>query len=455
MEDFDTSVWVSNLEVPVPRDIPGYFSSIGVVVDVIIPDASVGECLVLFDEEACISEALAYNGKSYRDSTISVSLPTYEQLELARLTVQTDRDKQAKHSSIRQAISNLSPSELDDMVLLFQESAKEKRQEYSAYTSHLGVSNQAQSRSRVSNPYAFDSTSLPAGQIPQPLSSNSASNPAPNYLVHPYSCPKIIFFSGDPDKDAPYLQWRNEVRCLLSEGHPSSNILQGIRRSLKGTAAEVLLNLGEGVTPREILQKFDTIFGIALTSEVLLEDFYTAKQKAEEKAVVWSCRLERLFKNACERGFATPDSNNMLRNKFWAGLNDDRIKNAIRHGFDAGESFQQLVTAARIVEHERSVQQSENSSSSAAKSEQSTIKKAKLQSQVAQSQSPNLESKLDSLVKTMREMNARLSQLEKSRGPKSDKPKSPSVCFYCKQEGHFIRDCEKLKRKNAQNHSGN
>ena len=63
-----------------------------------------------------------------------------------------------------------------------------------------------------------------------------------------------------------YSQWRNEVRCLSSEGLHSDHIIrQAIKRSLKGLAADILLSLEEYsidmLSIADILIKFDSVFG--------------------------------------------------------------------------------------------------------------------------------------------------------------------------------------------------
>ena len=101
-------------------------------------------------------------------------------------------------------------------------------------------------------------------QILNPVSS---TKPEPTHVVPP----RIPTFSGDDSKaDISYDQWRYEVRCLLTEGsHSEKLILQALRRSVRGTAAAVLLHMGEGATVETILKKFDVIFGNILTTEQL------------------------------------------------------------------------------------------------------------------------------------------------------------------------------------------
>ena len=46
------------------------------------------------------------------------------------------------------------------------------------------------------------------------------------------------------------------------------------------------------------------------------------------------------------------DTHQMMRTRFWQGLCDSSIKNVLHHRFNHGESYQELLMAARAVEHE-------------------------------------------------------------------------------------------------------
>ncbi len=71
-----------------------------------------------------------------------------------------------------------------------------------------------------------------------------------------------------------YSQWRYDVKCLITEGHPPAAIHQAIRRSVRGTAADILQCQDEYDCPvDDILGKFDAIFGNVLTPEQMYQDF--------------------------------------------------------------------------------------------------------------------------------------------------------------------------------------
>ena len=312
---------------------------------------------------------------------------------------------------------------------------------------HPGTQSLQQS---VPPPHGYPAT--PFSSLPYPV-----CRPPPGFAPLPsMQYPKIIFFSGD-NKDASYQQWRNEVKCLIREGHPPSNIMQGIRRSLKGTAADVLINLGENVTPDRVIAKFDVIFGVALTSEALLEEYYTARQKEDEAAAVWGCRLETILGKVQRRGHISSNAQEMLRTKFWSGLKDERVKSALRHKFDANYDFEALLRAARSVELEMV---HKSSPLDTPKPKPNTTAKVTVQ------QTSPLDSRLDDLMKEIAGIKAELREL-KQRPPVPSTPVAPPAasdekakiraqlwqsgsCFYCREQGHFIADCPNKKPKQEQ-----
>ena len=137
-------------------------------------------------------------------------------------------------------------------------------------------------------------------------------------------------------------------------GKSSPSILLGIRRSVRGTAAEVLRYLGEQVIVQDVLDKFDVTFGNVLSTEQLLGSFYSVTQKPSESVTSWGCRLEEILSQLQERGAIQPSARrNMLWTKFWMGLTEEKLKNASRHRFDSGESYDQLFRSLRTLEQEQ------------------------------------------------------------------------------------------------------
>ena len=85
----------------------------------------------------------------------------------------------------------------------------------------------------------------------------------------------ISTFSDDGNKgEVSFAQWRFEVRGLVPDKiYSEPVIVQTLRRSLRGTAADVLLHMGESVKIDEVIDKMDKVFGNILPSEAVLEQF--------------------------------------------------------------------------------------------------------------------------------------------------------------------------------------
>ncbi|KAH3835976.1 hypothetical protein DPMN_109345 [Dreissena polymorpha] len=73
----------------------------------------------------------------------------------------------------------------------------------------------------------------------------SPSSPSGNQPVILSSChiPKIPLFSGEdpvPRNEITFYEWRHEVKCLMQDNtYTSSQVLQAIRNSLRGTARKL------------------------------------------------------------------------------------------------------------------------------------------------------------------------------------------------------------------------
>ena len=95
--------------------------------------------------------------------------------------------------------------------------------------------------------------------------------------------------------------------------------------------------------------------------------------------------------------FSHSTARDMLRGKFWSGLKDDKVKSAIRHKIDQGDSFKDLLKRARSVEME-------NPSSS------SKIGNKEKVSELQQTASVD---KLDEILKQLRALDGRVQKIER------------------------------------------
>lgn len=211
-------------------------------------------------------------------------------------------------------------------------------------------------------------------------------------LVH---TPRISTFSGDDAKgEISYDQWRQEVLALEREGLPEATIHQCLRRSIRGTAADVVHNLGEEVSISEIVDKLDQMYGNVLPSENILEKFYSSRQEGQECVAAWACRLESIMAQIRKKEkLSKPEEESRLRSKFFSGLLKGNVKTAVRHRYDEGESYKELLVAARVAELEDKDSEKEKS--------------VKSHSMMAEEKK-----KFDDLMSAMEKLTKRLDKLE-------------------------------------------
>jgi hypothetical protein len=163
-----------------------------------------------------------------------------------------------------------------------------------------------------------------------------------------------VTLSGDETAkgECKYDLWRYEIDCPLKEGaHIEETIHHVIRRSLKGEAARALKRMKVGSSVREILDKFDGIYGFVEAGEETLAEFYAAKQGKDEDVSTWGCRLEMLDRASAAGVVSDKDTNEILRKRFWMGL-QLHLKEAARHKYDGIDDFDRLHDVVRLIEHE-------------------------------------------------------------------------------------------------------
>lgn len=302
------------------------------------------------------------------------------------------------------------------------------------------------SASMVSTAPSCGATTAPTAT---PSTAATAATPWDHSLTH-FQYPRLSKFSGDSKSatDTSYQQWRFEVVSAQSRFNPQA-LMQGIVLSLGGMAKESLRFLGPSPSIPEVLSRFDNIFGNALAPDQLMEQFYRATQKTDESIPAWACRLEGLGHQVCQADPSSVTSiQATMRNKFWSGLSKQRVKDALRYRYDQGDSFDDLLKAARQIEAE------ENPTSS---------KSAKVQFQSAGKPESGIEAKLDALIRDFAAFKKKVESKEntteetKPKFRKNWKKKKEwkqkknhdggetkpfqGMCYKCEQHGHRKADC--------------
>ena len=101
-------------------------------------------------------------------------------------------------------------------------------------------------------------------------------------ISHSIHIPKVPPFSGENKSgEVTFDVWKYEVKCIIREGnHRTSVVLQAIRNSLRGKARSLLVTLPDNITPTQMVDKLDGVYGNVSDHEALMENFY--KQRQEE-----------------------------------------------------------------------------------------------------------------------------------------------------------------------------
>jgi len=246
--------------------------------------------------------------------------------------------------------------------------------------------------------------------------------------------PTLPIFNGTFNKpnEVSYTQWRYAVTSMQAQ-YAESLLMQGIRQSVRGRGFDALYTLGDSPTVAQVIEKFDRLFSKSLTPSEIMKDLYSAKQMESESIITWSCRLEGLMVDAIDyKAQQSSQRNDVLRTQFWNGLYKQEIKNALRHKYDSGSSFEDLITAARIIEKETpspivaSVQQTDSS-----------------------------KDKLDTLIKRLEALEARdtaranvASVSQDKRDRNNFRPRGR--CFLCNKLGHYKSQCWYNKKNQQQ-----
>ncbi len=145
-------------------------------------------------------------------------------------------------------------------------------------------------------------------------------------------------------------------------------VLQAIRKSLRGTARQILIPLGESASSSGILAKLDGLFGNVSSNESIMQTFYTASQRDGESVTAYGCRLESLLQTAINNGHVSVSAkDDMLRSKFWSGLRSDALKSHTRHKYDSIKTFDVLLREIRAIDFELGMAHSKSGPGTAGK----------------------------------------------------------------------------------------
>lgn len=154
--------------------------------------------------------------------------------------------------------------------------------------------------------------------------------------------------------EGQFEEWLLEVKCIRDSRLYHEDILkQAIRSSLSGTARRVLLTLKVDATIDEIIDKLKSIYGNVRSEDVIVEELYAARQRENESVSSWGVRLERLMREALEKGsISQSKSEDILKNRFWKYLVNEKLKSNTRIYRETVNTFEELRTKVRKEEEE-------------------------------------------------------------------------------------------------------
>ena len=406
---------VSNLPCDVEEtELDAHFSKAGAIETILLCRDNVtgfcnGKGYVIFEDSESVTDSLSNLG--------SVKLPN-------------------KNGDVLLVIKSASQNDESDIVRLMSKNTEETARD------PLDILIDKLSSTDIDRLISKINAKRSANKIPEPSQIKFATTQKP----------RLPHFSGDPDgKEQPYHQWRYHVMCLINNpSYSDQEILESIRFSLKGTAAEINYCLESSLSPLEVLNQFDISFGDVHSKSLLREEFYSAKQEHDESLVAWSCRLQKMLHSVKEKGAISSDEAvESLKSRFWFGLKHEKLKEALRESHNRGDSFQSLLTLARGLE----LEYLGHGDSSTTKS---TLHHKNVKpSNISHQQATDLADTVHQILQRMSGIESRITNMEKSmskaNGSQHGFPRVPSnsngvnpqniFCKRCKRKTHTEQDC--------------
>lgn len=173
------------------------------------------------------------------------------------------------------------------------------------------------------------------------------------YIIQP---PRFSIFTGNDKKgsETTFDLWLYEVQCAMQDKtHSEEDITQAVRRSLRGEAGRVIMNLGPDANLKKILSKLTSVYGDIQERESILQEFYGTKQGKDEDVSTWSCRLENIMQKAIKIGAVNPAmADGMLHDMLYKGLKPE-IKAISHYEKERYKGFDDLRIALRKIEKRR------------------------------------------------------------------------------------------------------
>ena len=253
------------------------------------------------------------------------------------------------------------------------------------------------------------------------------SVPWPEYFAHFESCAKINGWDG---------QERVSFLCAL----------------LKGPAQQILSDGSLGIQPsyQDLILRLQRRFGIGQQAETYLAQLRGLVKLETESLQECGQKVRQLT------ALAYPDlppgsKDRLARGHFQDAITDPEIRTSIFRA--RPENLDQAIQVALetesflALEHQRNSQRRNKFSR--------TLAPASAEKKVSDDGTDELRLELREMRKMMSELSTTVKDLKNASSAVNldDNPK-PLTCFYCKEKGHFKRDCPKLQKKRQENEKG-
>ena len=262
-----------------------------------------------------------------------------------------------------------------------------------------------------------------------------------------------LFSGGEPPQkgEVRFDHWKFEISEALRVHHPE-RVREGLVKSLRGNAADIVRHLGVGSTLEQILERLTLAFETISDKDVLLQEYYKLSQESGESVQQYSIRLEAALEKIRIRypeSHSLREADTSLKDRLFHGMRKE-IRDSIRFRFeDKVVTYQDLLAAARKAESEGGAKKIIKVNSKATKVAHGFVNK----------ESDVVGSQLSELLTTLKSLN--VGGQNKKKGPSGKKPNSgegnsgenskPSYsnkpwrkrvrCYKCGGWGHISKEC--------------
>jgi len=262
---------------------------------------------------------------------------------------------------------------------------------------------------------------------------------------------RFPLFSGtDPPQkgEVRFEHWQFEVNEALRVHHPE-RVREGLVKSLRGNAADIVRHLGVGSSLEQIMERLVLAFETISEEDILLQEYYRLNQESVESVQEYSVRLEAALEKIrirYPRSHPLKDASVSLKERLFHGLRKE-IRDSIRFRYEDGKvKYQDLLAAARKAEAEGGPKKTVKVNSKA----------TKVAHGFKTAESDQLGSQLGELLTTLKSLN--LGNPQKGGKGKGRKPEEKGSsdpkqgysaknwkrkvrCYRCGGWGHISKEC--------------